>query len=307
MKNVLVIYYTQTGQAKEAIDSILKPFNNNEFNVHYLLVKPKKQFPYPWKYTEFFDIFPETVQAKPCELEKIHIDLSINYDLIILAYQPWFLSVCVPINSFLKTEKANLIFKNTPVVTVINCRNMWISAQEKMKGLLKNLNANLIGNITFVDKSSNLTSLVTVLAFILKGTKEKFLGIFPKYGVNTKDIEDAPKFGKLIITHLKNNTLDNLQTELVKNNAVNIRGNIMLMEGRGNLLFPLYANFITKKGNAGSKERKTRVRIFGIVLPLVILIASPIITIISRLAPLIAKNKFQKQIDYYLQNSLKEK
>ncbi len=307
MKNVLVIYYTQTGQAKEAIDSILKPFNNNGFNVHYLLVKPKKQFPYPWKYTEFFDIFPETVQAKPCELEEIHIDLSINYDLIILAYQPWFLSVCVPINSFLKTEKANLIFKNTPVVTVINCRNMWISAQEKMKGLLKNLNANLIGNITFVDRSSNLTSLVTVLAFILKGTKEKFLGIFPKYGVNTKDIEDAPKFGKLIITHLKNNTLDNLQTELVKNNAVNIRGNIMLMEGRGNLLFPLYANFITKKGNAGSKERKTRVRIFGIVLPLVILIASPIITIISRLAPLIAKNKFQKQIDYYLQNSLKEK
>lgn len=307
MKNVLVIYYTQTGQAKEAIDSILKPFNNNEFNVHYLLVKPKKQFPYPWKYTEFFDIFPETVQAKPCELEEIHIDTSITYDLIILAYQPWFLSVCVPINSFLKTEKANLIFKNTPVVTVINCRNMWISAQEKMKGLLKNLNANLIGNITFVDKSSNLTSLVTVLAFILKGTKEKFLGIFPKYGVNTKDIEDAPKFGKLIITHLKNNTLDYLQTELVKNNAVNIRGNIMLMEGRGNLLFPLYANFITKKGNAGSKERKTRVRIFGIVLPLVILIASPIITIISRLAPLIAKNKFQKQIDYYLQNSLKEK
>lgn len=78
------------------------------------------------------------------------------------------------------------------------------------------------------------------------------------------------------------------------------------MEGRGSLLFPHYANFITKKGKAGSQERRTRVRVFGILLPTVILLASPIITIISRLAPVFAKKKLQKQIDYYSQNSLKE-
>jgi hypothetical protein len=78
------------------------------------------------------------------------------------------------------------------------------------------------------------------------------------------------------------------------------------MEGRGKALFPLYANYITKKGGQGSAERKTRVRIFGIVLPIGILLLSPIITIISRLVPILAKKKFEKEISYYSQNSLRD-
>ncbi len=80
----------------------------------------------------------------------------------------------------------------------------------------------------------------------------------------------------------------------------------MLMEGRGSALFPLYANYISKKGTQGSEQRKTRVRIFGIVLPIVILLASPIITIISRLMPLLVKKKFDKEIAYYSQNTLRK-
>jgi hypothetical protein len=78
------------------------------------------------------------------------------------------------------------------------------------------------------------------------------------------------------------------------------------MEGRGRALFPLYANYISKKGTQGSEQRRTRVRIFGIVLPTGILLLSPIITILSRLAPLLAKKKFDKEIAYYAQNTLRE-
>lgn len=307
MRHLLVVYFSQTGQAKQALDATLKPFENNpNYKMHYHLVKPQKKFPYPWKYTEFFDAFPETVHGIPCELEPMNIDTSLNYDLVFIAYQPWFLSVCVPINSFLQLPETEKILGNKPVITIINCRNMWLGAQEKMKKQLQKLNANLVGNITFVDRSSNLTSLVTVLAFVLKGTKEKFLGFFPKYGVNDNDLNKAPEFGKLIQTHLEGDTLTNMQTDLNAKGALDIRGNLLIMEGRAKILFPIYANYISKKGTAGSEQRRTQVRIFGIVLPLVILIASPIITIISRLAPLIARKKFNKEIAYYSQNSLRE-
>lgn len=306
MQHVLVVYFSQTGQAKQALEAVLKPFiENQNYQIHYQIIKPKKPFPYPWKYSEFFDIFPETVQGVPCEIEPLTIDTSINYNLVFIAYQPWFLSVCIPINSFLQTSEAKTLLNNKPVVTIINCRNMWLGAQEKMKQQLLNLNAKLVGNITFVDRSSNLTSLVTVLAFVLKGTKEKFLGFFPKYGVNDRDLVKAPEFGKLIVSHLENNTLELLQTSLNQNKALDIRGNLLLMEGRGKLLFPIYANYISKKGTAGSEQRKLRVKIFGIVLPTLILLASPIITILSRLIPLIAKKKFNKEIAYYSQNSLR--
>lgn len=308
MKKILVVYYTQTGQAKLALDATLKPFTeNSNYQIDYLLIKPKKAFPYPWKYTEFFDVFPETVHGIPCELEAIHIDTSVNYDLVFIAYQPWFLSICVPINSFLQTPEARLLLNNKPVITIINCRNMWLGAQEKMKQRLLAVKANLVGNITFVDRSSNLTSLVTVLAFVLKGTKENFMGIFPKYGVNDKDLERAPVFGNIIKNSLENNQLQDTQSQLNQEGALDIRGNLLLMEGRGRALFPIYANYISKKGTQGSEQRKVRVRIFGIVLPTLILLASPIITILSRLIPVIAKKKFNKEIAYYSQNTLREK
>ncbi len=308
MKKVLVIYFTQTGQAKQSLDAVLKPFEEDtNYQLDHLLIKPKQAFPYPWSYTQFFDAFPETVNGIACELEPIAIDPKTDYDLVVIAYQPWFLSICIPINSFLQTPEAKQLLTNKPVVTIINCRNMWLGAQEKMKKQLLNLKANLVGNITFVDRSANLVSLVTVLAYVLKGTKENFMGIFPKYGVTEKDLAHAPVFGNIILNNLEKGSLQNIQPELNQQGALDIRGNLLLMEGRGRALFPLYANYISKKGTQGSEQRKTRVRIFGIVLPTAILILSPIITILSRLAPVLARKKFSKEIAYYAQNSLREK
>lgn len=306
MKKVLVIYYTQTGQLQSAVKSTLAPFEQNNISIDYLQIKPKKPYPYPWSYMEFFDIFPETVHGIPTELEPFSINHENNYDLIVIAYQPWFLSICVPINSFLQTEEAKKLLNGKSVVTILACRNMWLNGQEKMKLHLKNLKANLVGNITFVDKAANLVSLVTVLAFVLAGKKEKFLGIFPKYGVSDKDLQElAPQLGTILLKHLKNNDYTSQQQELVAAGGVIVKPNLLLMEGRGRDLFPLYANYISKKGTAGSAERRTRVRIFGIVLPTAILLLSPIITIISRLAPVLFPQKIKKQMDYYSQNSLR--
>ena len=308
MKKILVIYYTQTGQAKLAIDAVLKPFKNNpDYFIYYELIKPKAQLPFPWKYSEFFDVFPENVNGIPFELEPLSVDASTDFDLVIIGYQPWFLSICRPINSFLLSAGAKKILTNKPVITIINCRNMWLGAQEKMKQRLLDLNAKLVGNITFVDKSANLTSLVTVLAFELKGIKENYMGIFPRYGVSDKDLEAAPELGKLIETSLKQNNFDKLQELIVAKNFVLVKPNLLIMEGRGRALFPLYANYISKKGTAGSDKRQTRVRIFGIVLPTAILILSPIITVFSRLIPMIAAGKIKKQVAYYQQNQLAQK
>jgi hypothetical protein len=307
MKKVLVVYFTQTGQAKQALDATLKPFEENKnYQLDYLLVKPKKTFPYPWSYTEFFDIFPEAVHGVPCELEKMVVDITVNYDLVVIAYQPWFLSICIPISSFLQSPEGKQLLANKPVITIINCRNMWLGAQEKMKKRLLDIKANLVGNITFVDRSSNLVSLVTVLAFVLKGTKENFMGMFPKYGVTENDLNHAPVFGKIIMDSFENNQVQDIQTQLTQKGALDIRGNLLLMEGRGRALFPLYANYISKKGTQGSEQRRTRVRIFGIVLPTGILLLSPIITVLSRLVPILAKKKFEKEIAYYSQNTLRE-
>jgi hypothetical protein len=307
MKKVLVIYFTQTGQLSSAVKAALAPLENTkDVSIHYELLKPVSPFPFPWSYMQFFDAFPETVNGIPCALQPFSFDPEITFDLVVLAYQPWFLSVCIPVNSFLQTEEAKKVMKDKPVVTLIACRNMWLTGQEKMKVHLRNLGANLVGNITFVDKAPNLVSLVTVFAFALGGVKDKFLGIFPKYGVSDQDLaQAAPRYGERLLSHLRSGVYTGLQEGLIQDGAVTIKSNLMLLEGRGKVLFPLYAKYISKKGTAGSEERRTRVRIFGIVLPTAILILSPIITVISRLAPLLFPGKIRKAKAYFSQTALK--
>ena len=307
MKKVAVIYFTQTGQLLRAVKATLAPLEKkNEANVSYYEINPKKKYPYPWSYLEFFDVFPDAVNGVPCELDMPSLDDAIHADLVVIAYQPWFLSVCIPINSFLQTDIAKKLLANKNIVTVVACRNMWLNAQEKMKVHFKKLNANLVGHITYVDKASNLVSLVTVLAFALKGVQGKYLGFFPKYGVSDQELQTkAPEFGSIISKHLAKSEYSELQNELVDAGAVQIKSNLMLLEKRGMALFPLYANYVSKKGTAKTEERRARVRVFGIVLPTAIFILSPIITIVSRLVPLIFPGKIRKEVEYYSHNSLR--
>ncbi len=306
MKKILVIYFTQTGQARTAIDATLKPLvENKDYEIDYELISPKTTFSYPWGYQEFMDAFPENVFGIPMELQPLKINTDKNYELIFIAYQPWFLSVCRPISSFLQTPEAKKLLNGKPVITLINCRNMWLGAQEKMKKYLLEANAKLVGNMVFPDHSSNLTSLVTVLAFELKGIKENFMGIFPRYGIHQKDLDAASSIGSEIKNCIEKNDYAPLQPKIVAANLNFLRANIMIMEGRGRAMFPLYANYIRKKGDSGNPARKTRVRIFGIVLPTAILLLSPIITIVARLTPLIVPGKMKREIAYYQQTGLK--
>ena len=56
MKNVLVIYYSQSGQLESIAQNIAKPFlNSEEIKVTFHEIQLEKPFPFPWDKTSFFD------------------------------------------------------------------------------------------------------------------------------------------------------------------------------------------------------------------------------------------------------------
>ncbi|NDP27569.1 MAG: dialkylresorcinol condensing enzyme DarA, partial [Flavobacterium sp.] len=218
MKNVLVVYYSQSGQLESIARNISKPLlDSGEINVIFHEIQLEKPFHFPWNSDAFFDVFPESFLQIPSALKPIPSEiLNIKFDLILLNYQVWYLSPSIPINSFLKSQDSQILLNNTPVVTISGSRNMWILAQEKVKKLLKQSNAQLKGNIALVDRAGNLISVVTIFDWMLSGIKRRYLGIFPLPGVSDKDVEESTKFGKVIVSCLKDNNLDNLQSKLVE-------------------------------------------------------------------------------------------
>lgn len=193
MKNVLVIYYSQSGQLQSIARKIAQPLlNSDEINVVFHEIQLEKPFPFPWDKTSFFDAFPESFLQIPTALKPVPEEImKTKFDLILLNYQVWYLTPSIPVNSFLKSEQAKQLLKNTSVVTINGSRNMWVMAQEKVKALLKQNEASLKGNIALVDRVGNLISVITIVKWMFSGVKKKYLGIFPLPGVSDKDINEV--------------------------------------------------------------------------------------------------------------------
>lgn len=307
MKNVLVVYYTQTGQQKEILDQLLAPLiEDTNVHVDFYKIEPLQDFPFPWNNISFFDAFPESFLQIPCELKPLPNEiLNKEYDLVILGYQVWYLTPSIPVNSFLKSDDGRKILKNKPVLTVIGCRNMWVLAQEKVKILLKNCGANLVGNIALVDRHNNFVSVVTIVHWMMKGKKDSYMGVFPKPGVSDKDIAESKKFGQPILDHLMNSKYESLQGELVKLGAVKVNPLLVFIDKRGNFIFSKWSKTIRSKGKPGDKNRIPWLKAFYFYLSCAIWVISPIVSILFLILSLPFLYFQKKQIKYYQSINLK--
>ena len=297
MKNVLVIYYSQSGQLESIARNIAKPLlNSDENNVVFHEIQLEKPFPFPWNKEAFFGAFPESFLQITTEIKPVPVEiLNTKFDLILLHYQVWYLSPSIPINSFLKSPEAKILFNNTPVVTISGSRNMWVMAQEKIKVLLKNNNAQLKGNVALVDRVGNLISVITIVEWMFSGVKKKYLGIFPLPGVSEKDIVESSKFGEIIRKNLQNNNFDNLQIQLLEKGAVRISSYLVKVDKTANKIFNKWSNFINNK----KSNRKIWLKLFKTYLLLAIWLISPIVYILHVISYPFFINKIRRERIYY--------
>lgn len=303
-KKILVVYFTQTGQLRRIIDHVLAPLQGKAA-ITYEEIVPVQPFPFPWSKQEFFDAMPETVLGRPRGIQPLKVNPEEHFDLVIMAYQPWFLSPSQPVAAFLQSPEATRLLKGKPVVTLLGCRNMWLNAQEKTKKYLADVGANLVGNIVLVDKSPNLVSLITILRWTGKGKKDAFF-IFPPAGVQEKEIVESSRFAEPLLHALEQQQFNQLHEQLLALDSVELKPGLIVLENRGRKPFRFWAKFISAKGGPGDESRKGRVTMYRIILLAAIPLLSPFTTIASWLQLLFFKKQLDEDVTYYKGISLRE-
>jgi hypothetical protein len=293
-KKVLAIYYTQSGQLEEIIDNFTIPLAESGVSVEKVRVSPKIKYPFPWTGKEFFAVMPDCVKGIPTELEPFQLKEN-AYDLIILGYQAWFLSPSIPSNSIMNHPAFRTVAKNTPVVTITGARNMWLSAMERVKNTLRETDAKLVGNIALVDNHANPVSFVTIFHWMFTGKKDRYLNIFPKPGVADEDITHTKVFGSTVKQYLDKGEWSGMQAELVKQNAVRVKYNLMFIESKARKIFAIWAGIIVKK-----KKRTAWLVAFKYYLLIALFIAAPIILTVDAIffKPFLS-GRIKKQKQYY--------
>jgi hypothetical protein len=302
-KKVLVVYYSQTGQLREIVDFVMAPLKaSGEVSLTFEELKPKTPFPYPWTSDEFFQAMPESVRGIACELQPLSLNGQEHFDLVIIAWQPWYLSPSIPIHAFFQHETAKKLLSGKPVLTIIGSRNMWIMAHERIREYLKPMQAKLVGNIVLYDKAPNLVSVVSIIHWLFTGRKGRYLKIIPPAGVSDDDIRNSSRFGDIILDSILHNDLEHLRPSLVKEGAVDVLPSLVMLEKRGKIFFRLWAAFILKKGDYGDPARITRVRLFKYYLLTVIYIVSPFASLLYFIIKPFRKKALDREISLYQSN-----
>ena len=299
-KNLLFISYSQTGQLDCLVENFIQPLKNQQtINIEQIRLQPIKKYEFPWKFMTFFNQFPESVHLRPAPIEPPQLQRK-NYDLVIIAYSVWFLSPSQPITAFLQSEQAHIL-KDTPVITLIGCRNMWLIAQEKMKKMLTALGANLIGNIVKTDQSNSWASFITTPAWMFSG-KKRYFSWLPSAGISDAEIQDMQRFGeKLSHTFKQNILLD--QTLFQNMGAVKIDEKLMMSEKVGHRSFYLWGKLLLKCGQISPRFRRVVLYFYILFLIALILTVVPFSALIKRLLKPLLKEKLARQKRYFAEPS----
>lgn len=307
-KRVLTISYSQSGQIDRILRSICDPMKSAGIDVTYATIQPKQPYPFPWPVTRFFNIFPETVYEDGPEITlhaPQHADLDdLDFDLVILGYQVWFLAPSLPVSSFLATQEAKKLLSGRRVITVIGCRNMWLMAQERMKTHLRRIGAVLIDNIALTDRGHSAMTFLSTPIWVLTGHRGPWLnGIVPRAGVPDADIADAQRFGRAISEALAERDADDCTPMLAGLGAVRINDKLIQSEKAGKRSFAVWGKFLRWLGPPSSRFRQFGLCFFVLFLILLILTVVPIVAVLK----IVLKPFFRKQIEaerhYYAQPS----
>jgi hypothetical protein len=301
MKRVLVVSYSQTGQLAAVTQSVAAPLvDSPSVDVVFETLVPEEPYPFPWPFLEFFNTFPETVHAMPRRLKPLRVDAERTFDLVILAYQVWFLSPSQPMMAFLQSSQAARLLSGTPVVTLIACRNMWLMAQETVKQKLQALGAHLIDNIVLTDRAHSAATFISTPLWMLTGRRGPFLaGAVPAAGIAADDIASASRFGRAIAVGLPSLDPAHPRALLTGWGAVTINERLIASERIGHRSFRLWGRLLLMLGSPRSVPRRVALCLYIVFLATMILTVAPVTAVLKRLLAPFTRKRIARQRAYF--------
>jgi hypothetical protein len=299
VKRVLLVHFSQTGQLARVSRRLVAPLAEaGDVELVEEVLRPLRPYPFPWSFWRFLDAMPESVLLDPPALAPLSVRPEEHFDLIILAYQVWYLAPSGPITAFLKSDAGRRLLRGRPVVTVIACRNMWLVAQETVKRLIAEAGGRLCDNAVFTDCGGTLATLVTTPRWMLTGRRDAFLGL-PAAGVGDEEIAGADRFGRALLAALRVGRERDGAPMLAGLGAASVDSRLIFSERAGHRAFSVWSRVIRLGGRPGSAARLPLLALFCVYLVAMILVIVPPSLLVQRLLrPLLAR-RLESQRAYF--------
>ncbi|QDF95383.1 dialkylrecorsinol condensing enzyme [Azoarcus sp. DD4] len=274
MKKVLVVHYSQTGQLADIVAELLQPLRAAGVAIHEEVLRPARPHPFPWPFFDFLDVFPESVRMDAAPNLPLTVPADADFDLVILAWQVWYLSPSLPVTAFLKSAEGRRLLAGKPVVSVVACRNMWMTAQEKLAALLAEAGARLVDHVALTDDAHPLATFITTPRWMFTGRRDRFLGL-PRAGVAPRDVAGAARFGHALAEALAQDGERSGQPMLAGLRAAVVNPRLVISERAGQRAFKVWSALVRACGQPGQRRRRPALALFALYLVTLIITVVP--------------------------------
>ncbi len=250
--------------------------------------RPPTRFPW-WSFAQFVDVFPECVQGTAPQMDEESMKAPHEkYDLVVLAYQVWYLAPALPVVGWLESRAADVL-RDTPVVALCACRNMWQRAFIALKTLVAAKGGRLIDHVVREDSGPAWATFWTTPRWMLTGDKVGATKLLPVAGIADADIASLSGPGEKLGVALMAGALG---ASVLAGAEAKVHRLFVIPELVGRFFFGRWAALIT--ANRKARWLLLRTMFFSLCSSLPLMVPAAVVALFIRL---FARKWFQGKVD----------
>jgi menaquinone-dependent protoporphyrinogen IX oxidase len=209
---VLLLYYTYTGQALKVLEAAGEVFRGRGCEVHKAQIEftdprfaePFSRFPMRHVVLDFLSVLPAQVRRARGEIRTPDEVRNRNYDLICIGSSTWWLTMNMPMRSFLKSNEAGTLLAGKPFAAFAVCRRFWRNNFKTVRKLGEKQGGQYVDGIHFEYPGGQIRSLLSLASYFGSGEyRDRYMGLrIPTTNVQPEQLEQTRKFALALADRL---------------------------------------------------------------------------------------------------------
>jgi hypothetical protein len=183
---VLFVYYTFTKQALKVTEDMEGVFRDRGWDleraeIEFTDARYKDRFarfPLKHRYLDILRLLPAQLRRATGEIRIPAEAEGGDYDLVVIGSPTWWLTTCMPIRSYLKSDAAAKLLNGRSVAAFVVCRRYWKNNLKTVQKLAEENGANCVDTTHFVYLGGQVRSLLSLISYLGTGEyRDRYLGV----------------------------------------------------------------------------------------------------------------------------------
>jgi len=209
---VLFVYYTysqQTRSVVEAMAGVLRDRGCEIWQAKIEFTDPRyaerfSRFPFRHVYRDLFAMFSAQMRRATGQIQVPDEAREGDYDFVCIGSPTWWLTTCMPVRSFMKSDLASQLLAGRRFAAFAVCRRYWRNNLNTVRGLGIKQGGEFTGGTHFTHAGGQILSLLSLISYLSKGVdRERYLGVrIPSAALKPDYAEQARAFANHLADRL---------------------------------------------------------------------------------------------------------